>query len=47
MALHLVEWLDRADSLGVAARAQDVAEVGQLLDRTFADWREAEAALED
>lgn len=46
MALHLVEWLGRADSLGVAARAQNVADVGQMLGRTFADWREAEAALE-
>lgn len=46
MALHLVEWLGQADSLGVAARAQDLAEVSTLLGRDFADWHEADAALE-
>lgn len=46
MALHLVEWLARADSLGVAARAQDLAEVSTLLGRDFIDWRAAEGALE-
>ncbi len=46
MARHLVEWLGRADSLGVAAREQDIAAAGVLLGRQFTSWPGADAALE-
>jgi hypothetical protein len=46
MALHLIEWLARADSYGTAARTADVVAVSEVVGRSFADWNAAESALE-
>lgn len=45
-AAQLIEWMLRSDALGVEVRARDIADVSRLLSRSFADWPEAEAALE-
>jgi len=45
-ALELVEWLQREDCFGAAARAQDLADIAAYLGRDFDDKGAAEAALE-
>lgn len=44
---RLVEWLAREHAHGAEIRASDLADVSSLLGRRFADWPQAEAALED
>ncbi|MDB5869196.1 MAG: aminoglycoside phosphotransferase [Polaromonas sp.] len=45
-AAKLIEWMVRADAMGAEMRARDLADVSALLGRPFAEWPEAEAALE-
>jgi hypothetical protein len=45
-AAQLIEWMLRSDALGAEARARDMVDVSVLLGRSFAEWPEAEAALE-
>jgi aminoglycoside phosphotransferase (APT) family kinase protein len=46
-AIELIEWVSRADDLSAGVVAQDIADVSALLDRPFADWASAEAALDE
>ncbi len=45
-AAELIEWVARADSVGGAVVARDVADVAAFLGRDFADWPAAAQALE-
>jgi len=45
-ALRLAEYLRRADRLGPALEADEIAELAGLLGRRPRDWQEADAALE-
>ncbi len=45
-AAELIEWISRADMAGEAVAARDLADVAAYLGRDFADWAEAEQALE-
>ena len=45
-ALELVEWVERADAFRAKVVRRDIADVSAALDKSFADWPSAEAALE-
>lgn len=45
-AIELIEWVARADRFGAQVMAADLADVSALLGRSFAEWPQAEAALE-
>jgi aminoglycoside phosphotransferase (APT) family kinase protein len=46
VALRLARYLQRAHEVGPALEADDLRDCEQLLGRTFASWKQAEAALE-